>query len=135
VENTHQRLTTAGFTNVQLFCQGHETVSTVLAEQEEIKAAIFNLGYLPKSDKEIITQADTTLVAIQTILQHLTIGDRIVIVIYYGHDGEIAEKEAVLAFAEALPQENYTALTYQFINQRNAPPILLTIEKKKHGRN
>jgi len=39
------------------------------------------------------------------------------------------ETAAILSFAQALPQTQYRALRYEFINQQNCPPIVLAIEK------
>lgn len=64
------------------------------------------------------------------ILKRLTIGGRVIVVIYYGHEGGEAEKNEVLHFCQALPQEKFSVLNYQFINQKNNPPILLCVEKK-----
>lgn len=120
---------------VELHHQGHEALGTMLTEQDNIKAAIFNLGYLPNSDKSIITKSDTTLTALQALLTHLTPKGRIIIVIYYGHAGGLAEKEAVLDYVKEVPQADFNVLSYQFINQKNNPPILIAIEKKakKHA--
>ncbi len=115
---------------VRLYQQGHETIATLLPKQEAIKAAIFNLGYLPKSDKSIVTHAETTILAIQGILPHLEKSGQILLMIYYGHEGGLTEKNTVTAFAKDLSQEAYTVLCYQFVNQQNQPPILLVIEKK-----
>ncbi|MFC0234319.1 class I SAM-dependent methyltransferase [Vagococcus entomophilus] len=115
---------------VTLFQQGHETLATALPSDIQIKGAIFNLGYLPKSDKTIITQAETTLTAVQAILERLLPTGRIILVVYYGHPGGEQEKQAVLNFVRELPQAHYNVLNYQFINQKNSPPFLLVIEKK-----
>ena len=64
------------------------------------------------------------------ILKRLTVGGRMIVVIYYGHAGGETEKNEVLDFCQALPQEAYNVLSYQFINQKNTPPILLCVEKK-----
>lgn len=128
---TAKKLTDANLTKqVQLFHQGHETIETVLAKETLITAAIFNLGYLPKSDKTIITTPDTTKQALDALLPRLIPKGRIVLVVYYGHDGGEAELELVQEYCQNLPQEHYSVLTYQFINQRNNPPVLFCIEKK-----
>lgn len=115
---------------VRLLHQGHETASQVLAEEPSIKAGIFNLGYLPKSDKTIITQSDTTLLAIESLLHKLAPQGRLIIVIYYGHEGGDQEKNAVLDYVMQISQKEFNVLSYQFINQKNSPPILIAIEKK-----
>lgn len=131
IDTTQQKLLLTGLTpQVQLFQQGHETVSDILAEKEEISAAIFNLGYLPNSDKTVITQGDTTLSAIQALIPHLRKGGRLIIVVYYGHDGGLTEKETVLNYVATLSQEECNVLRYEFINQKNDPPFVIAIEKK-----
>lgn len=129
--NTQEKLTAANLTaRVTLFNQGHETIEQTIPVETPIKAGIFNLGYLPKSNKKIITTSPTTIQALQALLTRLVPCGRIIVVVYYGHDGGLAEKEGVLAFVESIPQEDFNVLSYQFINQRNTPPILIAIEKK-----
>lgn len=131
IKTTEQKLLLTGLNQqVKLFHQGHETIDSILPENSQIAAAIFNLGYLPKSDKSIITQADTTLLAIGQILPKLRKTGLVVLVVYYGHEGGLVEKDAVLDYCQTLPQEEYNVLQYGFINQRNQPPFLLAIEKK-----
>lgn len=113
-----------------LLLQGHETLPQVLTDKQGIHAAVFNLGYLPKGDKHITTQSDTTLIAIRTCLQHLVKKGRVILVIYSGHPEGLIEKNHLLGELQELPQEHFTVLQYQFINQRNEPPCLICIEKK-----
>ncbi|MEG1503683.1 MAG: class I SAM-dependent methyltransferase [Enterococcus sp.] len=129
LKNTQTRLAAAD-QQATLFLAGHETIDEKISIDQPIKAAIFNLGYLPKSDKQIITLPETTKQAMGAILKRLTVGGRMIVVIYYGHAGGETEKNEVLDFCQALPQEAYNVLSYQFINQKNTPPILLCVEKK-----
>ncbi|MBO0460940.1 MULTISPECIES: class I SAM-dependent methyltransferase [unclassified Enterococcus] len=132
LEATQQKLIENDLTErATLFLQGHETIAEVIPEQQLIKAGIFNLGYLPKSDKSIITLPDTTKTAMNEILKRLVPQGRMIIVVYYGHEGGEAELDMVQSFCQALPQEQFNVLNYQFINQKNNPPILYCIEKKK----
>lgn len=129
LQNTREKLA-AYAERSTLFLAGHETIEEKIAIDQPIKAAIFNLGYLPKSDKQIITLPETTKQAMSAILKRLTVGGRMIVVIYYGHEGGEAEKDEVLQFCQNLPQEKFSVLNYQFINQKNNPPILLCVEKK-----
>lgn len=113
-----------------LFLQGHETLGTVVDEAQPIKAGIFNLGYLPKSDKSVITLPETTRTAMEEILKHLVPRGRMILVVYYGHEGGEKELDMVQDYCQSLPQEKYNVLKYQFINQKNNPPILYCVEKK-----
>ena len=131
LEKTSQRIQEAGLTNVDLILQGHETVDQFVTE---VKAAIFNLGYLPSADKSIITQPQTTLEALEKLCQVLVKGGRIAIMIYYGHEGGDIERDAVLDFVSQLPQQEYTATIYRTLNQINNPPFLVMIEKLERYR-
>lgn len=124
---TSQRLLEAGLDNVHLHLTGHENVDQYVTEP--IRAAIFNLGYLPSADKSIITKPDTTLIALEKILDQLEVGGRLSIMIYYGHEGGVMEKDAVLDFIKALPQEDFVAMLYQPLNQINTPPFLVMMER------
>lgn len=131
LKNTEKKLTELGITEqVHLFQQGHETLDEVIPASTHLTAAIFNLGYLPKSDKNIITKPDTTKQALEALLARLESKGRIILVVYYGHDGGGAELSFIQNYSQNLSQKDYNVLTYQFINQKNNPPILFCIEKK-----
>ena len=114
--------------NIQLICDSHANLSTYI--QQPIQAAIFNLGYLPGSDKSIITTPDSTIRAIESIMERLMIGGRIVLVCYWGHEGGDTELSQLQQFIPTLDQHEWTVLQYQFINQQNQPPICFVIERK-----
>src|SRR5699024_5237808 len=107
-----------------------QNLALYLPQETIIKGAIFNLGYLPKSNKSIITLPNTTKKALDALLERLAPKGRIVIVAYYGHEGGAEELLTVRHYCEQLPQELYNVLNYQFIDQKNQPPILFCIEKK-----
>lgn len=131
LQKTSKRIQEAGLTNVDLILQGHETVDQFVTE---VKAAIFNLGYLPSADKSIITQPQTTLEALEKLCLMLVKGGRIAIMIYYGHEGGDIERDAVLDYVSQLPQQEYTASIYRTLNQINNPPFLVMIEKLERYR-
>ena len=131
LQKTSQRLQEAGLTNVELLLQGHETVDQFVTE---VKAAIFNLGYLPTADKFIITKPHTTIEALEKLCQMLVKGGQIAIMIYYGHDGGDIERDAVMDYVSQLPQQEYTATIYRTLNQINNPPFLVMIEKLERYR-
>ena len=131
--HTQKRLEEAGLANAHLLLKGHEEVDFYV---NQVKAAIFNLGYLPSADKSIITQPRTTIQAIDKLCHLLVKGGRIAIMIYYGHEGGDIERDAVLDFVSQLPQKEYTATIYRTLNQVNQPPFLVMIEKLesyRHG--
>lgn len=123
---TQERLDKLGLTNANLILAGHERVDQYV---DQIRVAIFNLGYLPSADKSVITQPATTLEALAKILDRLEVGGRVSIMIYYGHEGGDVEKDAVLDFVSQLDQTVFTAMLYKPLNQINNPPFLVMVER------
>lgn len=110
----------------------HAELKTYIPDdlQGKIGGAIFNLGYLPRSDKQIITTSASTIPAIANVLDYLQKGRLVILVVYYGHVGGETEKNAVLTFTKELDQKQFAVLQYQFINQKNNPPFIIAIQKR-----
>jgi predicted methyltransferase len=117
---------------VTLYLTGHEHAAASIPKEwhSKLSGAIFNLGYLPRGDKSIVTRPDTTILAIEQIFSMLTVGGIIVLVIYPGHEEGTIEKNEVLAYAAGLDQKQAHVLRYEFINQANNPPFIIAIEKR-----
>lgn len=82
---------------VTLHQAGHERMAELLPDRARgrLRAVMFNLGYLPGSDKRVTTQPDTTRTALNTALEWLHPDGLISILVYRGHAGGMAEAEAV----------------------------------------
>lgn len=113
----------------ELFLLGHEKIQQVISHK--ISAVIFNLGYLPNSDKTIVTSGLTTVQAIQGALPLLKLNGIIILVVYLGHQGSFQEHEMILNFVKTLNQKYFTVAQYQLLNQKNTPAELIVIEKIK----
>lgn len=130
VEATRNRLKEHGLEHrAHVILDGHEKLSQYV--EGEIAGAIFNLGYLPGGNHEIVTKGETTISAIRQLLDKLKIGGIIVLVIYHGHEGGKEEKDAVIQYVSELPQKYVHVLRYEFINQKNNPPFIIALEKVK----
>ena len=91
---SQQKLLLAGLIDhVTLLHQGHETLADVLTDHAEVGGPIFNLDYQHGVNKMGITQKDTTITAVRVLLPKLWIGSYILLVLYSGHPGGIAEKK------------------------------------------
>ncbi|WP_348639432.1 tRNA (mnm(5)s(2)U34)-methyltransferase [Salibacterium salarium] len=117
---------------VTLLQQGHEQANNLIPSDERgrLKAVVFNLGYLPGGNKDITTQTNTTIQAITDFLDMLPNGGLVAVIVYHGHEEGKKEKDALEMFANTLPQQNVQVLRYEFVNQVNRPPFLLTFEKR-----
>ncbi|MBM7541402.1 tRNA (mnm(5)s(2)U34)-methyltransferase [Amphibacillus cookii] len=131
--NTQELLKEKQLTNVELIHDSHQNVDHYLEKRadQQLAGAIFNLGYLPGSDKAIVTKPTSTILAIEKIASRLKVGGIIVCVVYHGHLGGTAEKEALLDHLKQYDQKQFNVLQYGFINQKNHPPFILAIEKKQ----
>lgn len=133
LRSTRCRLDQAGVAEcVVLHQQGHESMREALPPEVHgrVQAVMFNLGYLPGgSDKTCTTHPATTLPALDAAAELLAPGGVITVVLYTGHPGGSDEAAAVRAWAEALPQEKFRALSYRFVNQQNDPPRLLVVQR------
>ncbi|WHY85056.1 class I SAM-dependent methyltransferase [Neobacillus novalis] len=130
---TKERLAAHGLSErVTIFHEGHEQLSAKIptSDQRKITGAIFNLGYLPGSDKSIVTQPDTTIAAIEQLLELMAPEGIIVLVIYHGHEQGTVERDILLQFCQQLDQKKAHVLQYQFINQQNNPPFIVALEKR-----
>lgn len=132
VLSTQKRLEKAGMLKrATLFACGHEQVHTRIPMQfhGSICAAMFNLGYLPGSDKTTITRAENTLAALKKLLPMLKTGGIISIHQYTGHEGGEVEATSVTNWAKALSWKNIRVCSYDFPNKEKNKEILLVIEK------
>lgn len=105
IVNTRERLREAGLTGVQLLQGDHATelerlASDVPSGAVGFAAVMFNLGYLPGSDKIQTTQAESTVKALRLSEKILRPGGVITVIAYRGHSGGQEEAAAVLRLAE-----------------------------------
>jgi len=131
IENTNDLLVQNHVENVTLIQDSHAELPWYMPEGvEEIGGAIFNLGYLPGSDKSIVTESQSTVEAVKHLMTRMKKNGLIVLVVYHGHEGGEQERDEVLKYVSRLDQKQYRVLRYGFINQVNNPPFILAIENK-----
>lgn len=128
IDITLEQLTCESINNrVILIEDGHENIDLYI--QDKLDFIIYNLGYLPKGDKTIKTNKDTTLISLKKSLNLLNNNGIILITCYTGHDGGLDEKKLVEQLLSNLDQKIYNVIKYEFINQKNFAPILYGVEK------
>ncbi len=132
VETRHRLEREALSAPVRLVHAGHQTLARHLEEAERgrVGAIMFNLGYLPGGDHSVVTRPETTRQALDASVEALRPGGVITVVAYTGHEGGDEEADAVEAWASALPQAQFRALSYRFPNWSNDPPRLFAVEKR-----
>lgn len=114
---------------MEFHCVGHESLEEYV--QAPLAAVMFNLGYLPRADKAVITTAETTLPALEQALDGLKVKGVLTVMCYPGHSGGELESEAVVAWASALDRGQARVMRYGMLNAPNSPAFLIAIEKVK----
>jgi predicted methyltransferase len=115
-----------------LLHQSHANITDTIPAHlhGNVTGAIFNLGYLPGGNKQITTNAHSTIHAIEQLLDIMAVEGIIVLVIYHGHPEGQVERDELLKYVQNIAQEKAHILQYQFINQVNNPPFIVAIEKR-----
>ncbi len=129
VQNTCELLKSKGFSNFKIIKKSHDEIFEDVDHQ--LKLVIYNLGYLPGSDKSVITKADTTVKSISQALLKLQDEGIIIVVSYLGHQGSAEEREAVDTYLQNLDQKKYKVEKRQFYNQRHNPPVVYLVGGRK----
>lgn len=96
----------------------------------EVSAVMFNLGYLPGGDKEVITKIETTMVALNEAMECLAEGGVLSVMCYPGHAGGEVEARAVAGWVEELGVRAGEMVCYQRVGAREATPFLLVVKKR-----
>ncbi len=120
LDSTAKNLAVAGCPeNYTLFCASHHRVKEFV--HEKVKAGMFNLGYLPGSDKKITTLRDTTLAAIEAAIELMDKDAIILIAVYPGHaEGDI-EGQLVGERLSKLDRKLYTVACFKMVNSPTSP--------------
>ncbi len=115
---------------VRVICDGHEKLPDHV--QEPLRAAVFNLGYLPGGDHRCTTTAASTVAALSAALALLLPGGLLCVTAYVGHPGGREEYEAVADMLAALPPAEWRVIEFSYRNRTAAPVVLLAqkIERK-----
>lgn len=112
---------------VDLIEAGHENLQAYLPAKPQ--GIVANLGYYPSGDRQIVTQPQTTLQALQQSCKVLAPGGRLAVVVYTGHPGGHDEGMAVSTFFSGLSDCEFQVLQLKVVNRPEAP-YLLVAEKR-----
>lgn len=104
IESTRSRLPEDWNHLVTVIPGDHSQIRQLLPEIPDatVRAIVFNLGYLPGSDHQLVTQTTTTLEALQQSLTLLEEGGKILVVAYRGHPEGAAEATAIRLWSRRL---------------------------------
>lgn len=129
---TAKRLAAAGLEErVALHGRGHEELAAALAPHgacpPRITAAMFNLGFLPGSDRSVITRPGTTLAALDALLPLMAPGGVVSLHVYAGHPGGADEAGVLDCRLAGLDWDQWRVARYEFANKPRNPERLLLV--------
>lgn len=121
---------------VTLINDSHARIAELIpkAQHGKVKAVMFNLGYLPGSDKTVITQSASTLAALNAALDILSPQGVITILAYPGHSGGDQETDNVQTWCEQLDTSRYPFSILHGDAKNNSSPRLYVIRCRDKNR-
>ncbi|MBF0281008.1 MAG: methyltransferase domain-containing protein [Zetaproteobacteria bacterium] len=134
IESAQQRLQHHGVDGpaLQWIAADHAQMAAHLASADagHVRAVMFNLGYLPRSDHRCITQPSSTLAALKDAITLLAPNGVISILAYTAHAGGREECEAVKQWAMQLDSLRFAVEVVVPEMGRSSPPEWIFIEGK-----
>lgn len=89
-----------------------------------VKLIVYNLGYLPGSDKSVTTMTETTLMSISRAMNLIRPGGALSITCYPGHPEGKKEEEKILEWVSKISYLEWTCCHHRWINRQHAPSLL-----------
>ena len=115
---------------VSLIHDSHSRLANYLPPETAIQGAMFNLGYLPRGNRQIVTRPETTIAALRGILASLAALGRTTILVYRGHQEGIVEYVEVREFLGQLPDEQWNIEEFASASDSPIAPRLFRIQRK-----
>lgn len=129
VDRSAQRLTEAGVRErCTLYAEGHQHISERVTVP--VRAAVFNLGWLPGGDKSVTTLWETTRTAVEAALALLVKGGVCTICAYPGHEEGDRERFALMDWLAGLRPQEFNVLHHRFLNAGPGAPECFVIQKQ-----
>ena len=94
-----------------------------------ISCIMFNLGYLPGTDKSVTTAIESTITAISQGCRLLAGHGLISVLAYTGHAGGMEEYRAVKEWVESLDANQFRVSIQNLLPDHNHPPRWILIKK------
>jgi methylase of polypeptide subunit release factors len=124
LQNTEERLQAhRGGCKVRLFLHSHANWDEAHPLPQAPRLIVYNLGYLPGSDKTVTTQTASTLQSLAKAIAALSIDGALSITCYPGHLIGKQEEKAVLDWASELPSAKWEVCLHRWINRVDAPSL------------
>ena len=112
----------------ELYAEGHQNIAQRVTVP--VRAAVFNLGWLPGGDKSITTHWETTHAAISSALRLLVKDGVCTVCAYPGHAAGDEARAALMDWLASLRPQEYNVLHHRFLNAGPGAPECFIIQKQ-----
>lgn len=130
LDNTYKRLVDNKLEKRVILLNKSHSFLQESVQEKQVAVIMFNFGYLPGGNHDVITKLESTIPAINQGLELLKKNGIMSLMLYPGHYGGKWETDGVISMVKKLNPKHYTVLHYNFINLHQFPPQLIMIEKK-----
>lgn len=127
IKNTRALMTQNNVANTRLILDSHAYSKQYI--HEPICIGLFNLGYLPGSDKRITTMRPSTLAAVNNAVEMLSNDGIVLVAVYPGHAEGAAEGEMLSYELSKRDRRKYCVGRFNILNSP-ASPYFLFVESK-----
>lgn len=128
INNTKQRLKRMGLlSQVTLVQADHAHMTQHLSSEHLgiISLIVFNLGFLPGSDKRCVTKEETTIAALIDAISVIKTSGVIVLMTYSGHECGKKETKSVLQWMDQLDKDVFHIQTIETQQKIDAPALYI----------
>ncbi len=122
---------------VECLLQDHAVLGAELLRRQKaagspiiLAAVMYNLGFLPRSDKRLVTRKESTLASLEAAARFLAPHGILSVHAYGGHSGGREELEAVESWCAALPFKLWTVARYSMCNKLRRPEALFLAQRR-----
>lgn len=128
LDSTKKLLTDEGAPeNYTLILDSHANVLNYVSEP--VKVGVFNLGWLPGSDKTITTRRESTMAAVEAAISLIDHDGLLLIAVYPGHEEGKLEGEMLSEYFSGISRYQLCVARLQIINSPTSP-FFFMIERK-----
>ena len=105
--------------NYSLIHDSHHNAGNYI--KQKVNAGMFNLGWLPGSDRTVFTRRETTLPAIAAAIDRMAPEGVLLVAVYPGHSEGDAEGKLIQEYLSSLDRRTYMCALFRITNSPASP--------------
>ncbi|MBM4075591.1 MAG: SAM-dependent methyltransferase, partial [Planctomycetes bacterium] len=135
IERTRSLLGPNRQNHVDLRLSDHANLASIVPcdHHGRIAAIMFNLGFLPGSDRLVTTQANSTIQCLQSALQMVKPNGIVTVIAYRGHSGGKEEYRSIQQFLQNQTSFGFQIETIHCNRHTDSTPVLLVAIKYRES--